>query len=264
MRVSVVNAKGGSGRTTVAYGLACDLKASIWQPRCEPHPFRSHRYDDIDELRGPTALGENVVIEGGTRDVGDIFTLCRLADVVVVPTRLDFLSIVSLREVTLPIVEAANTPAVLYAFEPADGDGRPDPSIAAQWDDAVDWFKPSAVTFAEWHDHGNAFADPTILATAAPLLPRSCPTETGCSLYRHLNADGRLLYVGISGDPVFRYRYGHADKAWAHQVATVDVEQFPYRWMARQAELVAIARERPLHNIADRVAWDDDNDPLDN
>jgi hypothetical protein len=54
------------------------------------------------------------------------------------------------------------------------------------------------------------------------------------ALYRHFDADGRLLYVGIS----------------MQDIATVRIEWFYSRKEALQAELRAITTENPAHNLA--------------
>jgi hypothetical protein len=69
------------------------------------------------------------------------------------------------------------------------------------------------------------------------------------SLYRHFAADGSLLYVGISLSWPARTK-AHANSArWFDQVARVEIEQFPTRAAALEAERAAIKLERPKFNV---------------
>lgn len=68
------------------------------------------------------------------------------------------------------------------------------------------------------------------------------------ALYRFFNADERLLYIGISGDPDYRWGQHKADKPWIGEVAMRVIEWLPTRAEAEAAELAAIRTERPLYN----------------
>lgn len=68
------------------------------------------------------------------------------------------------------------------------------------------------------------------------------------ALYRHYDAHGALLYVGISLNPFSRTRQ-HRNAPWAELVARIDIEWFPCRDSALDAETVAIQAETPKHNI---------------
>lgn len=72
-------------------------------------------------------------------------------------------------------------------------------------------------------------------------------------LYRHFDAAGRLLYVGISLNSVMRLSQHKLHSQWFAQIAHVEVETFPNRAAALQAERRAIAVEKPQHNIAGRT-----------
>lgn len=74
------------------------------------------------------------------------------------------------------------------------------------------------------------------------------------ALYRHFDAAGALLYVGIALDPVSRLSAHRRKSKWADEITTVTVEYFPTWREAERAERAAIAAERPLHNVehADR------------
>jgi hypothetical protein len=39
---------------------------------------------------------------------------------------------------------------------------------------------------------------------------------------------------------------------WADEVAVIEVAKYEHRWAAREAELDAIYREKPLYNVQDR------------
>ena len=77
-------------------------------------------------------------------------------------------------------------------------------------------------------------------------MQQGAPTRT--ALYRLLAANGRLLYVGISGNPDFRWGQHSTSKTWWPEVADRKIEWFPTREEAAGAEIVAIKEERPLHN----------------
>ncbi len=69
------------------------------------------------------------------------------------------------------------------------------------------------------------------------------------ALYRHFNATGDLLYVGISLSAVQRLGQ-HMEKAkWAEKIAKVTVEWHESRADAERAEREAIKREKPAHNV---------------
>lgn len=69
-------------------------------------------------------------------------------------------------------------------------------------------------------------------------------------LYRFFNADGELLYIGVTQDPTARFKSHQHDKSWFSEVATSTMEHFTSRQELMAAELVAIQRESPRHNIA--------------
>ena len=73
------------------------------------------------------------------------------------------------------------------------------------------------------------------------------------TLYRFFDADDRLLYVGIAGNPGRRF-HQHANgpdgKPWWSHVARSTMEHFDTREEAAAAEVAAIVTEHPLHNVA--------------
>ena len=79
-----------------------------------------------------------------------------------------------------------------------------------------------------------------------PAIDRSRPTK----LYRHYDADGTLLYIGISLRAAYRLSQHMAVSHWADRIARITVEQHPNRPAAELAETTAINQEKPLFNIA--------------
>lgn len=69
-----------------------------------------------------------------------------------------------------------------------------------------------------------------------------------CALYRHWSRDNRLLYVGISYNPVHRTDQHIAQSDWALDIAWVSVEYFETRAEAERAERAAITNEAPMWN----------------
>jgi hypothetical protein len=76
------------------------------------------------------------------------------------------------------------------------------------------------------------------------------------ALYRHWDADGELLYVGISLSAVGRLAQHRASAPWFVDIANVTIEWFDTRAEAQAAEIEAITLEHPLHNKAHRAAND--------
>lgn len=69
------------------------------------------------------------------------------------------------------------------------------------------------------------------------------------ALYRHFNADGALLYVGISSNPLKRLDAHVKGSSWVQEIETVSLLWFDSREEASDAEREAISSEGPLHNI---------------
>lgn len=67
------------------------------------------------------------------------------------------------------------------------------------------------------------------------------------SLYRHFDANGRLLYVGVSLSTVARLSQ-HRSSPWFDEIATVTSQNFPTQADAYKAERSAIWRELPIYN----------------
>jgi len=71
---------------------------------------------------------------------------------------------------------------------------------------------------------------------------------TRTAVYRHFDADGRLLYIGCSHDPLYRFMGHKSASSWAHEVANISVQWFDDREAALEAERKAIMTDRPAHN----------------
>ena len=83
------------------------------------------------------------------------------------------------------------------------------------------------------------------------------------ALYRMHDADGALLYVGISTHLGERWAQHEKTQPWWGDVASATVEHYPTRAEALEAELDAIRSERPVHNIAGRITKASNVDLLD-
>lgn len=70
------------------------------------------------------------------------------------------------------------------------------------------------------------------------------------SLYRHFDASGGLLYVGISLNPVARLIQHSSGAHWFSDIVNISIEYFDTRGEAEVAERIAINSEKPKHNIA--------------
>lgn len=69
-----------------------------------------------------------------------------------------------------------------------------------------------------------------------------------CCLYRFYDADGLLLYVGITNQDMRRW-IAHETREWWGAVASATVEHYDDRSAALDAERTAIKSERPVHNL---------------
>lgn len=82
--------------------------------------------------------------------------------------------------------------------------------------------------------------------------------ERRTALYRLYDAEGVLLYVGVSGNPPARWTNHAATQTWWPEVAKLTLAWFDTREMALDAELRAIGTEHPRHN---RPGWNASNTP---
>jgi len=68
-------------------------------------------------------------------------------------------------------------------------------------------------------------------------------------LYRHFDAQDRLLYVGISLSTVARLTQHRISSDWYSQISRVEIQKFDTRSEAEGAEWEAIQKEKPIYNI---------------
>lgn len=73
------------------------------------------------------------------------------------------------------------------------------------------------------------------------------------TLYRFFDADGALLYVGITKNGAQRWHEHSKSKEWWGRVASTTVEHYDTRAAALDAERAAIVAERPLFNVVHNV-----------
>lgn len=85
-------------------------------------------------------------------------------------------------------------------------------------------------------------SEPIGAQEAAKLLGRT-------ALYRHFDAQGALLYVGVSLNPFMRLRGHRLRSSWEQRISRISIEWFDTRKQALEAEFFAIRAEAPLHNI---------------
>lgn len=68
-------------------------------------------------------------------------------------------------------------------------------------------------------------------------------------LYRHFAADGELLYIGISLSTIARLAQHAEHSHWFKRISRVEIQAYPNRRAAMEAEKDAISREQPTFNI---------------
>lgn len=68
------------------------------------------------------------------------------------------------------------------------------------------------------------------------------------AVYRHFDADGHLLYVGVTNDPKRRLAEHKCRSVWADQIADISVKWVYSREDALAIEAEAIATEAPIFN----------------
>lgn len=80
--------------------------------------------------------------------------------------------------------------------------------------------------------------------------PRAPLDKGRTALYRHFDADGTLLYVGIARDPDKRLALHGYTARWRDYSARCEIEWHETRQDALRAERAAIAAERPIFNVS--------------
>lgn len=68
-------------------------------------------------------------------------------------------------------------------------------------------------------------------------------------LYRHFDATGRLLYIGITNSPLTRLSQHLRTSHWSDDIARMDIECYSSQALAKEAEKAAIELEAPPFNI---------------
>lgn len=82
-----------------------------------------------------------------------------------------------------------------------------------------------------------------------PMRTSPSSSDNGACVYRHFDADGRLLYVGACANPVQR-TIGHASQSnWYDRIVRIEIARFANGEEAWAAEADAIRHERPLYNL---------------
>lgn len=79
--------------------------------------------------------------------------------------------------------------------------------------------------------------------------------EIQTALYRHFDAGGRLLYIGISLSPTYRLAQHRGCSAWFRDIASVTIQWFPDRPAALDAEREAIRAENPEFNTVHKLTF---------
>lgn len=92
---------------------------------------------------------------------------------------------------------------------------------------------------------------------AAPVnvVPRAM-RDGGGVVYRHFAADGTLLYVGCSANPLHRTAIHASQSPWFRQIARIEIAHFDSGHDAAAAEAHAIRTENPIHNVQGRPKQD--------
>ncbi|WP_053638273.1 MULTISPECIES: GIY-YIG nuclease family protein [Streptomyces] len=79
------------------------------------------------------------------------------------------------------------------------------------------------------------------------------PSRT--AVYRLFDADGTLLYVGMTYAPERRFRDHRAKRTWWSQVDGISIEWFTTRYRASLAEAKALRTEHPVHSVHQAAPW---------
>ena len=93
------------------------------------------------------------------------------------------------------------------------------------------------------------FESDTSLGSALNSLRSETPDGKLHQLYRHFNSDEELLYVGVSLSALARLCQHKAKSEWYSQITRIEIENWPTRNAAEEAEKILIAHFKPAHNI---------------
>jgi len=113
----------------------------------------------------------------------------------------------------------------------------------------IDLESAPAATVAMYEcNHGHHW-----VKTWAEILGAQAPAARRCALYRHYDANGVLLYIGISDNPVSRGKDHAKYSRWVQYAARIEAVWLDSREEAEAAERVSIAAEKPIFNIEHAV-----------
>jgi predicted DNA-binding transcriptional regulator AlpA len=79
--------------------------------------------------------------------------------------------------------------------------------------------------------------------------PRDYSGSSVFHLYRHFDAEGRLLYVGVSLSALNRLAAHKMHSKWYWKIARVEITNYGTRQASLNAEYEAIVNEKPMFNI---------------
>lgn len=122
---------------------------------------------------------------------------------------------------------------------------------AARLVDREGWVVRDASWVITSHGHAVLTGSPGDATGSEDLTPDPRPEKnvpTRQFLYRFFDADDRLLYVGISKDPIKRFAQHAKDQPWWGDVARRTTTAYGSRAEVENAEAIAIAYEGPVHN----------------
>lgn len=80
------------------------------------------------------------------------------------------------------------------------------------------------------------------------LPERPAPGDPSHFMYRHFDADGRVLYIGTARQPDTRTSRHRVASPWWSRVSRIEWERHASHQEARRAEIAAIEREQPIYN----------------
>lgn len=116
--------------------------------------------------------------------------------------------------------------------------------------DGQKWLQRNVLADGSELDRRNIRPEATFYEQARSARPpRDDHEERRCALYRHYDAAGRLLYVGITTDLHARTKAHASASQWSMFAATATAEWFATVSEARRAELSAIRSESPIFNV---------------
>lgn len=73
-------------------------------------------------------------------------------------------------------------------------------------------------------------------------------------LYRHFDSNKQLLYIGITNNIHSRISGHRLISKWFLDIANITLEHFPSRSMLIKAEIEAIQKEHPKHNVINKTS----------